>query len=261
MPVDIESIQIFRMRGIKVAPRARAAPVSASARQAAPAGRVQPQQAKGKNKTVRVPPAQLFTSEEEAWAINASKKVKEEEQAEAAEAVNAALGKYFSETQDVEAQLIARPKAKVAVNNTLSRVAGTIMLVNAVMFAYFIYPQALFIIHDISQIGIVSFLNSINYAYGTGFADIILIAATFLAGITLTFGIGRSNALAGFVSAAMLFTSSYEYLNSNAGYLLAVSMLTFVSIGALAYSRMSAASAEEELTVQQEINWPRIETF
>ena len=174
------------------------------------------------------------------------------------------MGRYNIPSPEVFA-LNARPKEKVIGTNVFSKVAGSVMLINAVVFAFFIYNPSLYIFKYIQNIGIITFINfnlieNFNYTYGTGFIDMILVAATVLSGLALMTRFSKSHIITSLVSGAMLVMVSFEYLSSTANYLIAVCMLTFIGIGALAYSRMSAVSVEEEFA-KSDVNWPRIETF
>jgi energy-converting hydrogenase Eha subunit B len=74
---------------------------------------------------------------------------------------------------------------------------------------------------------------------------------------------GKSNRwfyLSWAINAFILIIVSYEYLTMNSAYLLAVSLIAFLTIGTLSYSRLSK-STEEIATTQEQINWPRVETF
>lgn len=156
-----------------------------------------------------------------------------------------------------------KPKKKARVKvGVFSVFSGFLFLLNTGVFGYFIYPQAVFLINHIETIGIVTFFLTLNYAYIISFANLVLVVLTLLSSILLITRLRGAYLLAGAVSAFTVLAVTYEYLDSNATYLLMVSLLTFICIISLIYSRMSAVRIEEgEEPLDFDVNWPRLETF
>lgn len=146
--------------------------------------------------------------------------------------------------------------------NAFSMLAALLFIVNAFVFSYFILPQSGFVIGYILNNGLGSLVLNGSYEYGTSLINIILALLSALSGVLMLAKVDRSHMLGGATGSMMLLAISFEYLNSSATYLLLVSVITFVSIVALAYARMSAVSIlEKETPAPAEVNWPRIETF
>jgi hypothetical protein len=240
MTTDIESIQIFKQRGVKAAPSGEAPKA-----QAAVPVEVSPQAPLEQQAVQQQAKAAAMKKEEE-------KKLKEEE-------IEQEISKYYIPIPD-EFTIKKKLKEKILLTHMLSRLAGVVMLVNSTVFAFFIYPQSMFIMNYMKEVGPSAFFNTLNYTYSTGFLDILLLVATFISGLIMLTKFNSSHIIAGFVSSVMLVAVTFEYLSSNANYLLGVSMLTFVGIGVLTFSRISAGSIEEE-SLPTHISWPRPETF
>ncbi len=159
-------------------------------------------------------------------------------------------------------QLSAKGKGEGETKNAFSAFAGVLFVVNAIVFGYFIYPQSVFVLNYAVQNGFSTLLLNWSYEYGTSFINLILALLSAISGIFMIGNVRRSHLLGGATGSMMLLAVSFEYLNSNATYLLMVSAVAFASVVALAYARMSAVSmTERESTEPQEVSWPRIETF
>ena len=146
-------------------------------------------------------------------------------------------------------------------SNVFGIMTGFLFILNALVLAYFIFPQANFVLGYIAKTGVSTFLLSWNYDYGTTLINMILAVLTFAAGILMLARIGKGYSISGVICASMILAVSFEYLTSNATYLLLVSGMAFISIGTLAYSRMSSVSLSETEIAPEEVNWPRFETF
>lgn len=145
--------------------------------------------------------------------------------------------------------------------NPFGPLAGIILLANSVIFGYFIYPQATFVMSYAARIGFGVFISNLNFDYGLTFLNLVLVVLGLIASIMMLGRLRIGNVFGGAVGAAILLSLTFEYLNSGAQYLLVVCIIAFFGIAALAFSRMSAVSAEKEDIRIADINWPKIETF
>jgi len=162
--------------------------------------------------------------------------------------------------EDIDKVAGQAPDLKEISFNSFVAVSSFFLLANAAIMGYFVYPQAKFLVKYIGSVGFVGFLNSLTYSYGLSFINLLVVIFSALAGLML---FGKSNRwfyLSWAINAFILIIVSYEYLTINSSYLLAVSLIAFLTIGALSYSRLSK-STEEIATVHEQINWPRVETF
>ena len=114
----------------------------------------------------------------------------------------------------------------------------------------------------IAKSGLSTLLLTWNYNYSASVINMVFVALAAVAGLMLFARAKLSRPVSGITGSMLILASTFEYLNSNATYLLLVSAVSFASVAALAYSRMSAvAEAEEEEPAPERISWPRIETF
>ncbi len=144
--------------------------------------------------------------------------------------------------------------------NSFTAISSVFFLANATILGYFIYPQALFLIKYINNVGFVNFLNSLTYSYGISFINLILVVLGLFAGLILYAKNKKWFYISWVIDAFILIIVSYEYLTLNSSYLLAISVLAFINIGTLAYSRLSA-STEVVSEIKEEVNWPKVEIF
>jgi hypothetical protein len=155
----------------------------------------------------------------------------------------------------------AQKPSKVALT-TISLVAGLIILFDAAAFGFFTFSQYGLLFSYMQKVGFFGFLNSANYAYGMSFLNFIMLLALAVSGVLMLLRLGRVYIASGSVAIAMLIVSSFEYLNTNATYFVVIAVITLFSILAVVYSRISAVELAEEMSSEQEeIVWPRIETF
>jgi len=162
--------------------------------------------------------------------------------------------------EDIDKVTSEAPNLKELGFNSFIAISSLFLLVNAAIMGYFIYPQAKFLVNYIGNVGFVGFLNSLTYSYGLSFINLLVVIFSALAGLML---FGKSNRwfyLSWAINAFILVIVSYEYLTMNSAYLLAVSLIALLTIGTLSYSRLSK-NTEEISAPQEEINWPRVETF
>jgi chemotaxis protein histidine kinase CheA len=166
------------------------------------------------------------------------------------------------EAEESEARGGTREKE---VKNIFSSIAGLMFMADAIILGYFTAPQSTFVLNYVVQNGLGALALRSGYEYGIAFVNIIFALLLIISGISLIVRAKLSHLVSGATGSIIMLSASFEYLNSNAVYLLLVSVLTFASTAALAYARMSAVvEAEQEQEVvqtPQEINWPRIETF
>jgi len=162
--------------------------------------------------------------------------------------------------EDIDKVAGQAPNLREVSFNSFVAVSSFFLLVNAAIMGYFVYPQAKFLVNYIGSVGFVGFLNSLTYSYGLSFINLLVVIFSALAGLML---FGKSNRwfyLSWMINAFILIIVSYEYLTINSPYLLAVSLVAFLTVGTLSYSRLSK-STEEIATAHEQINWPRVETF
>jgi len=273
MPVDVNDINIFKARGMTAKPAKQQAPEEAVKQEAKPqveaqAQPAQPVKPQATKPTIVYKPSATVqeekkTSEEELVEKEIQeevKKLEEEERLEREQEME--VGEGIEKNYEALAAGGTAPgakKTKVKLG-TFSAVAGATMIFDAALFAFFIYPQIGFLISYISTKGIMALLSNLNYSYGITLLNFVVLAAMGVVGVLMLARTGRVYMFAGGIATTLLILASFEYLSSNANYLAIVSVVTFISIGAIAYSRMSAVTVEEEKE-EEEIVWPRIETF
>ncbi len=146
--------------------------------------------------------------------------------------------------------------------NPFIKVAGAILVVNAIVLGYFIYPQAAALSAYASSAGIVSFIANFNFSYTTDIVNVALVLLNALAGI-FSFTKWRGNFVLDAASSSLtLMLGVFEFFSDTyLTYFLAVVALALLSIGSIAYGRMSAVAIEEEKTKMPDINWPGAEKF
>ena len=144
--------------------------------------------------------------------------------------------------------------------NSFIALSSFFLIANALIMGYFVYPQAKFLVNYISSVGFSGFLDNLTYSYGLSFINLLVVLFSALAGLILFAKSDRWFYLSWVIDSFVLIISSYEYLTLNSSYLLAISVLSLITIGTLSYSRLSR-STEEIAKAGEAINWPRIETF
>lgn len=156
----------------------------------------------------------------------------------------------------------AKPGSAGNALNIFSVISSAILLLNAAVLMYFMYPQAAFLAGGLVKSGFVHFLFTLSSKYYIPIANIIIALLCIPAAFTI---LSRSMSGLGFslfVSLAGLMLILDEYLTSNVPYLFISSLLLLLGLGSMTYSRMtSAKTAIEESSLVQEIEWPRPETF
>ncbi len=148
--------------------------------------------------------------------------------------------------------------------NFFSYVAGALFIASAIVFGYLVYPQSLFMIGYASKIGLFAFLASVNYAYGISIINVALVLLSAVSGVLMFARPEKAHRFSGVVSSLVILVVTFEYLNSNSGYLfVAVIIAAFFEIGILTYVSMALSSraAESEERRAEEMLWPRVETF
>jgi hypothetical protein len=145
--------------------------------------------------------------------------------------------------------------------NSFTIMSSTFFLANSVLLAYFVYPQTTFILNYIQKVGFSSFLSALTYSYSISFINTLLIAFGVIGGLLVFGRKSRWFYISWSIAAGILLIVSYEYLTTNFYYLLAISVIAFINIGTLAYSRMSVATEKATEESIQEMKWARAETF
>ncbi len=148
--------------------------------------------------------------------------------------------------------------------NAFSTWAGAVFILNALLITYFVFPQLGYLAQYISQNGFLALLNGTGN-YISIFLDVLLVWFSFASGALLLLRSSSAYLAGTFTGATTLLLVSFEWLNTSVTFLLVITLISFVSIVVLAFSRMSSATVEKTVieNAQQtgEINWPRIETF
>jgi hypothetical protein len=141
-------------------------------------------------------------------------------------------------------------------------IAALLFIINSGVLAYFA-PGQIFFVGDKLLAGQFSILVATHsQAYYLELANF----AVFVLGIISCFAI-LSKKSAGFffgavVAAVSAVIISYQYLNDSTYYLLGMSVIAFIEIVMLTFSRMSAGrEIEEEELNPMDIDWPRPEVF
>lgn len=143
--------------------------------------------------------------------------------------------------------------------------SSLLFISESAVLSYFAYPQFDFLLKHIYAVGITQFVLTLNYNYAVLTANILLAALGLVSSAIVLVKSGKASFVSGLIAGLLLIVLSYEYLNSNVEYLLALSVLSCVNIGAIAISRMSYAGSKEIAEAEEEemmdIEWPRVETF
>jgi hypothetical protein len=287
LPVDPNDLLIFKMRGMKAKPRKEARPSPARIVKPAPQQRpqpeeviapapavvapvqaaAQPQKARAKQQNLNLEAEQAAALEERSIKVSKAPKEQIKPEEEISASLSSRLYGYTPEPEIREEPRAPEKTGKLAMferrRNYFSSIAGLLFIINAAFFSYYIYPQSIFIVNYIHITGL-SFFNSYNYNYDSSLANLMLVVFSFLGGL-LMFAKGEKTYLFnGIVTSFVILVVTFEYLSSPSTlYLLIVSALAFVGIGALAYSSMTTANIAEEREemTPEEIEWPSIETF
>jgi hypothetical protein len=162
--------------------------------------------------------------------------------------------------EDIDKVAGSAAKAMETSFNSFLSVSSLFLFVTSALMGYFVYPQAKFLLNYIESVGFAEFLNHLTYSYGLSFTNLIIAILGIFAGAMLLTKKSRWFYLSWAVDSFILVIASYEYLAVGSPYLLAISILSFITMGTLAYSRISKV-AEEVVGTSEEINWPRVETF
>ncbi len=139
--------------------------------------------------------------------------------------------------------------------------SSAFFLANSILLAYFVYPQSTFIINYIQKVGFSGFLNTLTYSYSISFINTLLVVLGIIGGLLVFAKKSRWFYASWSIAAGILLIISYEYLTTNFYYLLAISIIAFINIGTLAYSRMSLTASRASSEIREEISWARAETF
>jgi hypothetical protein len=267
LPVNPDEILIFKLRGMKAkgviqpeahAPTPAPQPVSYEAQKVA--------------KPVKIPEAVESVKAEPRGLFRRKPKTKEAKRKEIEEvepqpyAEERKIEEVENLERSVETEYMPIENRKTSAlyrreSGVPAALTGMIFLFNAFVFAYFIYPQSVFVIGYVQHIGINSFVNSTNYYYDVSLMNIGLVAFTALTGLLIVFRARGSHLMAGMIGSLVAFAATYQYLNSNANYFLIVSLISFIGIGSLVYSRMAAVSEATREIKPEEVAWPMPETF
>jgi hypothetical protein len=146
--------------------------------------------------------------------------------------------------------------------NVFAYITGILFIVNALVFGYFTYPQAVFLGNRAVEIGLLSFIRTLNYDYITSLVNIVLALLSMIGGVVIVTRPKMGHLTGGIVNSLVILAVTFEYLNSTTNYLLLVNGIAFLSIIFLAYARMSSAAAiEAEEENFEEFRWPTMEAF
>ncbi len=176
-------------------------------------------------------------------------------------------GRFYCLEDIDEVSKEAAGEIKVTKHNTFEMYAGIVFLVYAIALSYFTYPQWSLLIAFVGKVGVSGLLSHLSTNYGAFLFNIFVVALGAVAALSLLTrakGGYYLSTLAGVLSIVLV---TYEFLTSNATYLLAILVLAFAGIVVLAFSRMTAARSEktevfsEPQPLGNEIEWPRLETF
>lgn len=169
----------------------------------------------------------------------------------------------YYDLEDIDKVTSKKGISKKLPLNTFAKASSIFFILNAFVLAYFIYPQTLFITNYIYKVGINKFLYSLNYSYGISLVNTAMIILSLVAGVIILMQPENGFYLSGLIGAFILSIASYEYLSNTLLYLLVISVMALLSIGTLAYSRMSATTIgyTTENIKPTDVEWPRLESF
>ena len=125
------------------------------------------------------------------------------------------------------------------------------------VFIYYASGQIVYILNYVFVIGLQSFVANINYSYGIALLGLALTTIDFAAAVLVFIQSDKGFAfglLAGLSSTALF---SYQFLNSSTLYMAFISMITFVALILLAYSKISYEVPEKSpyYDVGHQMNW------
>lgn len=264
MPVDPDDLLIFKMRETKRPQPQRQKPAAQAARAKA---RPQPSADELREAVSKKKEAERAKAEEERQkAGEISERVKEKE---AEDAARKEAEKYVAESRLLEVEKLEKELSGMGgtvaaekPKNAFQPIAVALFFIDAAVLAYFLVPQAGLLLDVLTKSGAGAISVAWSYGSTISLVNMLFVAATAFAGITLFARVRLSHLISGVTAGMLILASTFEYLNSNATYLLAISVLSFVGIAAVAYSNMSSVGElEKEEQLPEKVNWPRIETF
>lgn len=146
----------------------------------------------------------------------------------------------------------------------LTYVTALLFIISAVVFIYYMYPQAVFLIDYSLKIGIANFFLRLNTTYDITALNLLLAVFGLLSAWFVLTETESGFILAGLVISTTPLILGYEYINSNVQYLLILSVLYFVDLGFLMLSRFSYIGKRYYTKVAEPeapVRWPVSETF
>jgi hypothetical protein len=270
LPVNPDEILIFKLRGMKtkeitqpetLVPAPASSPVSLKTPEVVESAKI-PETAEPVNKE-KAEPRGFFKQKPK---VKEAKKKKieeveaqpyiEERKIKEVENLERSVETEYMPIKNREVGLEYRKESGIP-----AALTGIIFIFNALVFAYFIYPQSVFVIGYVQHIGINGFVNSTNYYYDVSLMNIALVAFTVFSGLLMLARVRGSHLMGGMIGSLVTLAATYQYLNSNANYFLIVSIISFISIGSLVYSRMATVSEASREVAPEEVAWPMPETF
>ncbi len=145
--------------------------------------------------------------------------------------------------------------------NAFSYLSAMVLFSNAAILLYFTYPQTSYVIDTLFARGLLG-VGLLITNYGIALLNTVLVLLGLIAATFIIRPSDRGFLISGMVIALMLMSLSFEYLNSNASYLLITTLISFANMVLLITSKATSLGrypVEEE--APQNVAWPRIETF
>ena len=173
-------------------------------------------------------------------------------------------GDKFYCLEDVDKATTGTHVTKRKSVSIFTRAASALFLVNSAILGYYVAPQMSFIISYLTGNEASTVLGTLSYTYSIPIFNLLMtIIGVFGAVLMLISDDERAFYLSGLIGTVILIGASSEYLNSSfLVYLLAVSVISLLTICLLAYGRISNSSTTYASDIgPSDIEWPRIETF
>ena len=174
-------------------------------------------------------------------------------------------GKYYC-LEDVDKVASGAGTAELGVGyNKISLISASASILPIAIYLYFTNGILTYIATYFSQVGVTAFIANFSYAYGIALAGMLFTFLQFVSAL-LIFGQSRKaygfGIFSGFLAVA-LFT--YEFISSFAWYTLAISILSFIALVTLGYSKNAYEPIEtKESVLAKDVgpyDWPNVGRF
>lgn len=145
-------------------------------------------------------------------------------------------------------------------------ISSLLFIVSSLTLLYYTYPQIYFVAQQIAKVGALQFISSLSYGYSIVIASAVLMALGLISSVLVMSPSRKRFFASALVLVVMLVFYSYQYLSGasigTADYLLYVMVALLANMVSLALGGMGYAGRRQEAQFQeQQLEWPRLETF